>query len=115
MPTRQALRIKNGITRFMLALFPQFADGINSSLAFLRPEPRAAGRFTFRRGCATRSRERPIMSMDAVRIAFMPSQPGVSTRPRFPAASIVLRIVFPLLAIVPAPAAFLSPAQELAF
>jgi hypothetical protein len=34
--------------------------------------------------------------------------------PGFPSVSIALHIDFPLLAIVPAPAAFLSPSQRLA-
>jgi hypothetical protein len=50
----------------------------------------------------------------AQRRSFLPAlQPDIGARPRFPTVSIVLRIVFPLLPIVHAQAAFLSPAQGL--
>jgi hypothetical protein len=42
------------------------------------------------------------------------SQPDVSTRPDFRLFPLLCALFFPLLAIVPAPAAFLSPSQGLA-
>ena len=95
----------------MTVLLPRFADRMAppNVFALFESEP-----------SPTSSVRSPVNSLyspcksGSPRALQLRSQPDVSTRPDFRLFPLLCALFFPLLAIVPAPAAFLSPSQGLA-